>query len=78
MVKCVERSAQMDVAAKDEFLGFEERRHFRGGAGKGTVADRLASHRRSPDSECLAEFSVSSARKNNPFDAGFFLSLSAK
>ena len=71
MVKCVERSAQVDVAAKDEFLGFEERFHFRGGAGKGAVADRLASHRRSPESECLAEFSVTRGRENNPFDTVF-------
>jgi hypothetical protein len=74
MVNCMERSAQADFATKDEFLGFEERFHFRGGAVKGAAADRFASHRRSPISPCLVEFSVTLARKNNPVDTVSFLS----
>ena len=71
MVKCVERSAQADLAAKDEFLGFEERFHFGSCAGKGALADRLASHWHSPDSERLAEFSVTLGREDNPVDTVF-------
>lgn len=41
----VERSVQMDVAAKDDFVRFEERFYFGGGSVESTVADCFASHR---------------------------------